>query len=50
MAQSVRGFASNVEGLVFESHAATDLVVKPGSDNSTAKRSATGSRFSNWSK
>ena len=41
VAQSVRAFTSQAEGLVFESQPRLTLVVKAGSDSSTAKRSAT---------
>ena len=40
MAQWVRAFALQAEGLVFESLLRQTLVVKTGSDSSTAKRSA----------
>ena len=40
MVQSVRAFASNAKGWVFESQPRQTLVVKTGSDDSTAKSSA----------
>ena len=40
--QWVRAFALQAEGLVFESHMRQTLVVKTGSDSSTAKRLALG--------
>ena len=42
MAQSARAFASQAEGLVFESQTRQTQGVKPGIDNSNVKRSATG--------
>ena len=42
VAQSVRAFASNAKGWVFESQPQQTEVVKEGRDSSTAKRSATG--------
>ena len=42
VAQWTRSFASQAEGLVFESQPRQTLVVKTGSDSSTATRSAIG--------
>ena len=42
MAQSARAFASQAEGLVFESQTRQTQGAKPGIDNSNVKRSATG--------
>ena len=42
VAQWARAFASQTEGLVFESQPLQTEVIKPGCDSSTAKRSATG--------
>ena len=46
MVQSIRAFASNAEGWVFESQSRQTYVVKTGSDISTVKRSAIGG--SHW--
>ena len=42
VAQSVRAFISHAEGWFFKSRPRQTLVVKTGSDGSTAKRSSTG--------
>ena len=42
VAQWIRAFAPQAEGLVFESQPRQTLIVKTGSDSSTAKRSAIG--------
>ena len=42
VAQWIRAFAPQAEGMVFESQPRQTLVVKTGSDNPTAKRLAKG--------